>query len=337
LVELLVVIAIIGVLIALLLPAVQAAREAARRMQCSNHMKQFTLAFHNYHNDYNSLPSIVCWVSKNTTYGNQFNPHAVILPYIEMTAMYEEFRNSTYDCNAGPARIPVSTFLCPSEPNAKTLADWENGYVTARASIATSMGDCGRLQDNKRGPFNQYYKSFADVTDGTSNTVFCSELVTADAPTFSAAQQTRAVKGGVMAKADIYAGTGTNGRPSKCMNEARDSTDPNLLVSQAKNVWRGSRQFHRLIGYMNFNTILPPNAPSCSGSDSDDIWGFYPPQSYHTGGVNVGYIDGSIHFISDTIDTNGLPQGDVYNTQGASPWGVWGAAGSIAGGEPSTP
>ncbi len=120
LVELLVVIAIIGILVALLLPAVQSAREAARRTQCTNHLKQLGLGLHNYHVSHNKLPwgnaypgGIMAALSWST----------MILPYIEEQGHYELFdfsKDMSHANNAIALTIPVQTFTCPSDPRSRT-------------------------------------------------------------------------------------------------------------------------------------------------------------------------------------------------------------------------
>ncbi len=136
LVELLVVIAIIGILVGLLLPAVQAAREAARRMQCSNNLKQIGLALHNYHDSYRKFPRSNMWWNGNSN-GNPRQPdvvdsrghswRAMILPFIEQTAVFEQIdwtRPVSDNFTLGPADIsnlqiarqPMSIYLCPSDP-----------------------------------------------------------------------------------------------------------------------------------------------------------------------------------------------------------------------------
>ncbi len=124
LIELLVVIAIIGVLIALLLPAVQAAREAARRAQCTNNLKQIGLAMHNYHSAMGSFPlgSILARSSVSTYGGNKWSVHSQLLAFMEQKAIYNALNFSVSPNNGmgGPmnrtGRITrINTFLCPSD------------------------------------------------------------------------------------------------------------------------------------------------------------------------------------------------------------------------------
>lgn len=187
LVELLVVIAIIGVLVALLLPAVQAAREAARRMSCSNNLKQLGIAMHNYHDTLGALP---CgWVSTN---GAGWS--ALILPQIEQTNLYTslDFNATNSWSAAGPNRTACETYIagfrCPSMA-AATKENFNNiaGRVPASyRGVASNTADCddpggsvsGRHMEsaNLEGVlFGDSGVRFADITDGTTNTFMIGE------------------------------------------------------------------------------------------------------------------------------------------------------------------
>ncbi len=209
LIELLVVIAIIAVLIALLLPAVQQAREAARRSQCKNSMKQIGLALHNYHDTFSALPagSIVWLNAAGTTYnGHGWTWHASILPYLDQAPLYQQIQgpngmghegggvNDAKQALAG--KSPLSVFWCPSQPDV-TEGPQKNGYAPSNynGNMGTLIGysgdDCygGSVTTaagmtapggcmNADGIF--YISSstrFRDVTDGTSNTIFVSEVI----------------------------------------------------------------------------------------------------------------------------------------------------------------
>jgi prepilin-type N-terminal cleavage/methylation domain-containing protein len=126
LVELLVVIAIIGVLVALLLPAVQAAREAARRMQCSNNLKQIALAVHNYEGAQRVVPPSLCWNKDTSNTGGHWSVHARVLPYLEEQSIYQSIEfGADYNVVMAPngerlSAQKISTFVCPSEQYAET-------------------------------------------------------------------------------------------------------------------------------------------------------------------------------------------------------------------------
>lgn len=180
LVELLVVIAIIGILIALLLPAVQAAREAARRSECSNHLKQMGLAFHNYHDVHRAFPdggksgcdSPVTPGSdcSNDTHRNgPYNrgdwswPYQ-ILPFMEQRAVYDSTNNNTI------YQTPIPTYYCPSRRSAQLYSNLAKiDYAGCAGTTSNSPGD-GLLVRRGTGPMK-----FATIEDGTSNTLMLGE------------------------------------------------------------------------------------------------------------------------------------------------------------------
>src|SRR5262245_18753455 len=204
LVELLVVIAIIGVLVALLLPAVQSAREAARRTQCNNNMKQLVLAVHNFHDTNLVFPaSQDQWVnSKGATIGCSW--HTRILPFIEQQAVYQQYNfDAAWDDTAtnakpftGPDCTNIKGFLCPSAPAANarpvnsgrantdyaatTERNYPNTYLNAYQSSAVKDSDpyfIGVMGHNKvtNGSLDPARRRFANITDGTSMTFLIAE------------------------------------------------------------------------------------------------------------------------------------------------------------------
>jgi prepilin-type N-terminal cleavage/methylation domain-containing protein len=194
LVELLVVIAIIGVLVALLLPAVQTARESARRGSCTNNLRQLGLGMHIFHDTYLRLPAGTVW--EPGAGGNQKGSEATwlthILPYIEQDALYKtgDFNLGFGQGNAGHKNNTItSTFLkatrCPSDVHPVIICSWGASVAWARGNYVANNGigpmiETTTIDTNFRpqGVFMLQSKSrFADITDGTSNTVFVSELL----------------------------------------------------------------------------------------------------------------------------------------------------------------
>lgn len=189
LVELLVVIAIIVVLVALLLPAVQQAREAARRMQCRDHLRQFGLALHNYESSHSTLPPGYLYKpdfsNSRVSNGAGFGWAAMILPYLEQTAVYQQFDwnvplHATGNLTARERHLPI--FLCPSDPVSGT------GYVEmgpvperyAMASYAANFGppDLDATQEQRWGMFSRNSMTrLRDALDGLSQTLMVGERV----------------------------------------------------------------------------------------------------------------------------------------------------------------
>ena len=341
LVELLVVIAIIGILIALLLPAVQAAREAARRSQCTNNLKQLALAVHNYADTYKAFPpkkmgtsgpgncDALAW---NANYGSGWFR---LLPFYEQQALYDQWSSpqGSYaafgPCPWGsgdaypPYRTQVTALLCPSDGNAPN----KGATAPGRTNYVFSCGDSihsnqNNQSSNPRGMFNNISGviNFSSVTDGTSNTVMLSEHLVA--------QNSNVVRQGI-----AYNVSGIQASPGTCYAQI-DPNDNNVFASGVSTTgWSGVKWGHGAMSHIGFNTVLPPNGPSCAEASNDNTTNgmVHPPTSNHPGGVNAAMGDASVRFISETIDT-----GNIYAaaaTQGESTYGIWGALGTKDGGE----
>ncbi len=187
LIELLVVIAIIGLLVALLLPAVQQAREAARRTQCRDHLKQLALALHNYHDAHQTLPSGYVYRPDFSTSppnnGAGFSWGAMILPYIEQSSVYHELNWNVaiyHAANETPRKRHLKVFLCPNDSKS------DGGFLEmgplpeyyAMASYVACFGppDLDDTQEKRDGMFSRNSRTrFGDVTDGLSNTLMLGE------------------------------------------------------------------------------------------------------------------------------------------------------------------
>ncbi|MFI4877082.1 MAG: DUF1559 domain-containing protein [Blastopirellula sp. JB062] len=296
LVELLVVIAIIGVLISLLLPAVQSAREAARRSQCSNNLKQHGLAMHNYHDTFGSFPSGYIWnASPNFSSSDWCRPSTetygkapwsvLILPFLEQGNLHDLLNlsadYSVHDAQPsdsiladGRDSLPeLDVMQCPSDP---TLSQYPHKkcYSAVQGGGTDAMKSCGGNGDRLRrfyinGLFhaNSHY-SFRDATDGSSNVMMIGESAYAEAWNL-------------------------------------------WWLSSAKH--SGGGMAFAVTGFVN-----QPNTPwdvQASGEAPPSTF-----QSWHPGGVQSVFADGSVHFIAETIDLNvghalairndGLPTGD---------------------------
>ncbi len=359
LVELLVVIAIIGILVGLLLPAVQAAREAARRMQCSNNLKQLGLAAHNYESAYRVFPSamngpIVLPANWGGSWESSRGHHSAwlqMLPYIEQTALYNSISagpregGMTRDRPFGPHslrpysfyRARVSSFLCPSDPGATTNG-WSNDQ--APVNYATCFGDSTRGTDgnhngewgssNPRGMFGIIWsepgvrnpggraKGHGSISDGTSNTLMFSEITIFNGI------------GKIKGHYTILPSATFRASPIACMQtRGPNSTIVGPLPSSHHR--HGESWASGFTMNSGFTCILPPNAPSCANERGEWQEGIYSANSYHTGGVNTTNCDGSVRFMSESIDTGNLAA--PVPTAGPSPYGVWGGLGTTSGGE----
>jgi prepilin-type N-terminal cleavage/methylation domain-containing protein len=187
LIELLVVIAIIAILVALLLPAVQQAREAARRTQCRDHLKQLGLALHNYHDSHRVLPPGYLYrpdqTSSPVSNGAGFSWAAMILPYIEQTALYQQldFNVPIYDTkNITPREKIVILYLCPTD--GVSFDNFvEMGPTPERYAMASYVGNFGppdldANQEQRSGVFSRNSRTrMRDISDGTSQTLMVGE------------------------------------------------------------------------------------------------------------------------------------------------------------------
>ena len=288
LIELLVVIAIIAILISLLLPAVQQARAAARRIQCKNNLKQLGLAIHNYHDVYSCIP--IADVNGSST---AVSAHARLLPYLEQYNLYllVDF-NVAYDHvnNTVARNTELPGFRCVSDPTRlpASIGGRNNYYWNAGSGIVMySSGAIG--QPPASGVvFHNSRIRFGDVTDGLSNTAAMAEKMTGDG------------NNGISSpKLDTY-------RPGTYPNNADEAT----LQCNAANVTDLSQQGYSNVGgpwlqqyhsTNQYNHVLPPNGRSC----------MFPPgriattaNSQHTGGVQLVLCDGSVRFVSETLDVN---------------------------------
>jgi prepilin-type N-terminal cleavage/methylation domain-containing protein/prepilin-type processing-associated H-X9-DG protein len=365
LVELLVVIAIIGILIALLLPAVQAAREAARRSQCTNNLKQLGLGLHNYHGVHNKLPAMgggtedpshPCTAAgRNASNWGMLSGFVMLLPYIEQTPLYEQIRNGgqSYDgmiappwgpfpCRQGypPYQVKIGSIICPSDGFANNTpgAPWGSAGDN---SYAFCFGDYPRgcwadTGQRSRGVFwMRTYTSFAHITDGTSNTIAMSEATTPKGCGSGFPSRRGTVISGL---------PGGFARNPPYASQLLQYKGPGDSIVNHGGPWGQTRGTFWAWGVPNVvgcNTILPPNsiAGRCGGNwggcGTEGGWDeVLPPDSYHPGGVNCLMADGSVRFVSDSVEA-GNPA-SAPTEAGMSPFGVWGAMGSKDGGEPKS-
>jgi prepilin-type N-terminal cleavage/methylation domain-containing protein/prepilin-type processing-associated H-X9-DG protein len=332
LIELLVVIAIIGVLIALLLPAVQAAREAARRAQCTNNVKQFGLGLHNYESGNGTFPmcTVLVYASPTATkpqIQSSWSVAARIAPYMEMGPLYNAINFSlTYSDppNTTVSNTPVKYMFCPSDPGHSIDDASYGGTFTATCSYGVCVGDWYVWSNG--GPQNRSafgpntIRRIADITDGLSNTLAASE----------------GYIGHLQARA-CY--TSPNSPPGMTPNNVPDPLSSIAALQALLAACTGSPRFGQAVGhtrwtnggvyYSGITTAVTPNAKvvpagwsqrfdwvSVDENNGGPTYASLSASSYHPGGVTALFCDGSVRFIKDSI--NPVP---------------WRALGSIAGGE----
>jgi prepilin-type N-terminal cleavage/methylation domain-containing protein/prepilin-type processing-associated H-X9-DG protein len=369
LVELLVVIAIIGVLIALLLPAVQAAREAARRSQCTNNVKQFVIALHNYHDTSKALIPLRCaFGSPGTSKCETWGGIIALFPYMEQGAAYDALLVKIGKFTAGsttngvrpwenvdggwgtpdPRNGKIATLICPSDPGSSYSAGtpWAvGGSGSFRTNYFLSLGDGmnnanavnpGSSTDiRSRSMFNAMrWKNLGACLDGTSNTVAIAESVRGyGTENISANIYPSFVKGGVVGTNDATIHSDGSARISSCINQTASGDKNEIAAGKNTRTMRGC-VLYAYPATNGVHTVLPPNSLSCSSAGVGnymDSWGIFSAQSYHAGGVMTGFFDGSVSFISDTINCGNSSAVQVLI--GKSEFGVWGALGTPEGKE----
>jgi prepilin-type N-terminal cleavage/methylation domain-containing protein/prepilin-type processing-associated H-X9-DG protein len=306
LIELLVVIAIIGVLIALLLPAVQSAREAARRAQCTNNLKQIGIALHNYHDANGRLPlSRTIVVSGGAININKaFSGHSQLLPYLEQTPLYNAINfnltwnpdplNGGYDANATARATVVSTFLCPSDPKTKVPPGYAgNNYRANEGSnflFGSEESDPAGVNAAQPPPNGMFFANrslgLSDNTDGTSHTAVFSEHVKGDFSQAIATEKSDTFRPGV------YPAT-----IDEAVRICRELNWRDLRYQGVSDV--GAPWLYGYHSTTQYYHVGPPNSRSC----------MFPPlristtaNSAHPGGVNVLFGDGTVRFVKETIE-----------------------------------
>jgi type II secretory pathway pseudopilin PulG len=306
-VELLVVTAVIAVLVALLLPAVQQVREAARRTQCRNNLKQLGLALHTYHDTHRVLPNLTystAGVSK-PWHWRGFSAHTMLLPMLEQQSLYNQLNFSDWALDSSGrndqrCRVAIPTFLCPSD--LRSPPDPGVNYAFCLGANVGFSNDGITLTTSQQNGIltGTVAVRFANVTDGLSNTIAASEQISGGG----------ADRRSQLANYRHGPGTIPAGMPPDFPPYGQLFAWGVACGGQTEIGTRVGRLWHRgLPGQTAFNTLLPPNSmiPNCSvhcQSDCDtDGPGIYTARSRHVGGVQVLLVDGAVRFVGDSIDT----------------------------------
>jgi prepilin-type processing-associated H-X9-DG protein len=333
-------------LVAILLPAVQAAREAARRSQCANNLRQIGLACINHEDVNKVLPP---GSDTNATLNRNYSLLVFILPYMEQEALYESIAKNMNTKNSyenTACFVVLYQFRCPSDKNYEEPV---NG-VTVMSNYCGSTGDycCYETYNAtwatessfSRGAFQpNKYTELSDFTDGLSNTLLCSERCIGNPST--------SIHGGVP---ESVSGAFPNSNYDACENSAFKPSACADRLDATKKTYTGKcygptgtetglcamgRWYHASDLFTRTNTILPPNSPSGSSGSNSVVPMLLPPSSYHPGGVNVVRCDGSGGFINDSVNCGTITGGanGLCKRSGMSNFGVWGAFGSRNGEE----
>jgi prepilin-type N-terminal cleavage/methylation domain-containing protein/prepilin-type processing-associated H-X9-DG protein len=339
LIELLVVIAIIAVLIALLLPAVQSARGAARRMQCVNNLKQIGLALHNYVSAAGMFPPGIDTTTSNLPAEASpwvaWSPQALLLPYLEQQPLYNAanfswasawYGDQAHVTNSTVSFTRIAGFLCPSDGFAGQSNI--NNYHASLGTGITRYSAPGGATNGCFGTYNDVGDNIhywglsyglAQITDGTSNTIAFGEGLVGDG------QNDRYRGNGMCA--------GSTGPGGSLNNMTDPRTNPQLVVQglqRCNDFWKGASilsnsgnpnraglknyigQLWALgeRGYTLFHTVVPPNSKdypwrtcgfTCNGCSPEGS-NFVNANSNHPGGANFAFADGSVRLIKETVN-----------------------------------
>jgi prepilin-type processing-associated H-X9-DG protein len=310
------------------LPAVQAAREAARRTQCTNNLKQLGLGMHNFHDTYNAFPYNYQLVGVNAW--EALSAHYFILPYIEQKPLFDTFRVPTtarpgqplgtapagavgdaamwtFDNSAaGPMHVVVKVFLCPSSTKAPARGQPQSGWGGPGCNYGWSTGSRSEVVwagNNFNGMIAyQHERRMSDTTDGLSNTLLASEFMSGTGP------NSPTYPNNVFYTNDgLFTSIANRNFPTL--------TELNNIGNAARNSPSGNRGNNGTLwawyaaGHSTLNTAAPPNwqfptagGNCCPGGAHDWGQGLIPARSWHPGGVNALLGDGSVRFVANTVD-----------------------------------
>ena len=300
LIELLVVIAIIAILIALLVPAVQKVRESSARLQCANNLKQVGLGFQNYHDAFKKLPKGLAWTNNTSYYTHpRSNWFPLILPYVDQDSAFKQLPHpaieqynwmpwfSTEATTAnGPTRVFMPVFLCPSDNGALLNTQSWGVFTFGNYHVffgGSTFGQATTITSNLRAAFGvNFGAKLIEIVDGTSNTTIMAEYLRS--------------RGGPFDQRGLHWGDQPGYGHIYAVGNPNTSTPDTIYTG-----WCDNQPVH--------------NLPCISGDGGPN--NFANARSWHPGGVNAVFGDGTVRFISQSIANS-----------------TWRALVTIAGSEP---
>jgi prepilin-type N-terminal cleavage/methylation domain-containing protein len=302
LVELLVVIAIIGILAGLLLPAVQQAREAARRMQCASNLRQMVIATHNYELTYKAIPPAVCMA---TGVSGTWSLHARLLPFMEQANLQNliDFRYNYSDLARAPQHAKVSQmkipiYVCPSEPKARVRPGTAQSHFPTNYALnygtwmifdaPTATSGDGAFVVNEMMPL-------AAFLDGTSNTIAFSEVKAYQGrlSNSSSPNTLGATIPTTTAEVVAFGGTfGTTGHTEWVDGKVNQTGFTSVFTPNKKTPFASGSEIHD-VDFVSKSESLTSTVPSFAAVTA---------RSYHVGGVQAAFMDGAIHTVTDSVD-----------------------------------
>ena len=341
LIELLVVIAIIGVLASLLLPAIQSARESARRMQCQSNIRQIGIALHTYHDIHKSFPNSSVGLDNREGRGGTgfYSWLAQILPQMEQTNLYRsidfnlansdrtnyasaaDYRDYTVSAthkNAKSMATMVPIYLCPSEPAQRVISSpmgrvapgsyvgnigWPKNSSLPDGSAKTMQqnGVIGLINPSVDDSWHRPQTTISSLIDGASNTIAVTERMVANYTPVN----------GFFGS--TYAPVGVPEAMQSFCGGSETSRRLDRWVTYCGSVTHGDSQYSQTSGHSwmsgwtfsanHFMSVMPINKRSCHiYGGEDDGNNLVTPSSYHRGGINVVMADGAVLFLDEAID-----------------------------------
>jgi prepilin-type N-terminal cleavage/methylation domain-containing protein len=295
LIELCVVVAITAILIALLLPAVQQAREVSRRIACSNNLRQLGIALHNFHSTFQQFPP-----GRGDPLPGVFSAHAYLLQYLEQTAVRQviDFRQApttftvaggvVYDgtVNLPAATARLSVLQCPSDPLAGGVPGSEFGSTNYAANAGSGLKQWGSLTDADGVFFKGSRIGLRDITDGSTQTVAMSERI------HGPGQQSSDDIESDVQRLMLEIPGGSDTTPAACASP----TSGNCYRD------RGAKWILGNYGNTLYDHYYSPNAPTWDCMNLQQQKALTAARSLHPGGVMALLCDGSARFTSNSID-----------------------------------